>query len=112
MQEIANTLSRKKSTSFQNVSDVFRQYSAYGYDCVLALGLSLHRVAEHLAISGEISRLNNFTYNDDILIKIIRNVTKDETFVFEGLTVSANVFMGLLPISFANFTIRTMCIFV
>ena len=78
-------------------SEVFRQYSAYGYDGVLALGLSLHKIAEDLSAKGEIDRLNNFTYDDDILIKKFHDVTVgDESFIFEGLAASVCLLFILL----------------
>jgi gamma-aminobutyric acid type B receptor len=79
-QERANVTSNKPATY------TFQKYSAYGYDTVLAMALLFHSVAEQLKTTGEISLLNNFSYEDEELARLMGEHLTQKNVSFQGLT--------------------------
>lgn len=47
--------------------EVFDQYGAYVYDVILAVGRMLSIAVHQKNISGDINRINQFSYEDDTL---------------------------------------------
>jgi hypothetical protein len=68
------------------LNETFQEYSAYGYDLTVALGLVFHNLQELLKNRGQLSVLHNFTYENDTLVKLINETLTNENFTFQGLT--------------------------
>lgn len=88
MTEVAVEFQRKTNVaSDQHPIDTFQKYSAYGYDAILAISILFHNVAGQLTSSGNISRLNHFSYEDEQFADVINGVLGEGHVSFEGLTV-------------------------
>jgi gamma-aminobutyric acid type B receptor len=85
--EIAEEFQQEANiSSNQSAIHAFQKYSAYGYDTVLAIAMLFHTMAEQLTKSGDIGRLNNFSYEDEHIVRLIREVLSQKNISFEGLT--------------------------
>ena len=88
MTEVAEEFQQRANVkSDQLAIHAFQKYSAYGYDAILAIALLFHNVAEQLTRSGNISRLNHFSYEDDQFASLTHEVLMLRNVSFEGLTV-------------------------
>ena len=69
------------------ISEIFKQYSAYGYDAILALARMFDKAVHRFTATGEIHRINHFTYEDGYVADVFNEILENDTFPFEGLTV-------------------------
>ena len=89
MFEVAEEFRDRRNLSLNTAAlEAFNLHSSYGYDAAMAVGLLFHRLAEKLTETGEIERLNKFTYDDEALANTIHDTLVGQNFSFEGLTVS------------------------
>ena len=83
------------------ISETFRKYSAFGYDVILAIARMLDMAVHKFTASGEIDRINNFTYEDSYVMEVFEKILESSSFPFEGLTVYiVLLLLLLLPVLF------------
>lgn len=76
----------KNITNNTPVSETFKQYSAYGYDAILAIARMLDIAVHKFGAKGEIHWINNFTYEDYNVADVFNAILENDSFPFEGLT--------------------------
>ncbi|XP_062508791.1 gamma-aminobutyric acid type B receptor subunit 1-like [Corticium candelabrum] len=79
------------------ISETFRKYSAFGYDVILAIARMLDMAVHKFTASGEIDRINNFTYEDSYVMEVFEKILESSSFPFEGLTGRVVLYNLLTP---------------
>lgn len=88
VEEVGREFQRQLNHSTNTpISASFQQYSAYGYDLTVALGLLFDKVVKQLVNQNKTEKLHNFNYEDPFLVNLIDEILKREPFIIEGLTV-------------------------
>lgn len=70
------------------MTEAFAQYTAYAFDGFLAVGRMLSEAVYQMNVSGQIDRINHFSYEDQALADVFNAILENSSFPFEGLTVS------------------------
>eukprot|EP00118_Oscarella_pearsei_P015755 m.144646 g.144646 ORF g.144646 m.144646 type:complete len:874 (+) comp38404_c0_seq19:2136-4757(+) len=76
--EVQKEFKMKTNSSLNN-------YLAYGYDAVLATAKMLDEAATSLSATGQLERLERFSYNDSGLPKLFKSILSNSSFSFPGL---------------------------